>query len=77
MRGHIKFWNDDKGYGFIRQSGTNDVFVHFTAMDERDRPLGIGDTVEFETETNSRNGKTQARDVRLIASSVGGANGVT
>lgn len=49
MRGTVKWFNDSKGYGFIEQTGGDDVFVHFSAIiGEGFRTLAEGDEVEFE-----------------------------
>jgi len=49
MVGTVKWFNDAKGYGFIEQSGGEDVFVHFSAIvAEGFRTLAEGDQVEFE-----------------------------
>jgi CspA family cold shock protein len=49
MRGTVKWFNDSKGYGFIEQSGGDDVFVHFSAITgDGFRTLAEGQEVEFE-----------------------------
>ena len=47
--GSVKWFNDEKGYGFIARESGDDVFVHFTAinMDGR-RTLTEGQNVTFE-----------------------------
>jgi len=55
MKGTVKWFNDSKGYGFIRQSEGEDVFVHFTAIqDEGFRTLAEGEVVEFEVRESDR-----------------------
>ncbi|MEQ9608780.1 MAG: cold-shock protein [Kiloniellaceae bacterium] len=57
--GTVKFYNDQRGYGFIQpDDGQKDVFVHATAL-ERAGILGLreGQKVKFETETDARSGK--------------------
>lgn len=50
MRGTVKWFNAEKGYGFItREDGNGDVFVHYTAIQgDGFRTLNEGDVVEFE-----------------------------
>ena len=46
-QGTVKWFNADKGFGFIQPStGGKDLFVHHSATDGS--PLNDGDTVEFE-----------------------------
>ena len=48
-KGKVKWFSDTKGYGFIEQENGEDVFVHFTAIqDEGFRTLKEGQMVEFE-----------------------------
>jgi CspA family cold shock protein len=47
--GTVKWFNDEKGFGFIEQSSGPDVFVHFRAIQgEGRRTLTDGQQVEFE-----------------------------
>lgn len=50
MRGTVKWFSAEKGYGFITQeTGGQDVFVHFSAIQATGyRKLEAGDNVEFE-----------------------------
>ena len=48
-RGVVKWFNDQKGFGFITAENGPDVFVHHTGIGgEGYKTLGEGDTVEFD-----------------------------
>ncbi len=54
--GKVKWFNGDKGFGFIEQSnGGKDVFVHFSAIQgDGFRNLNEGDEVEFQLEQGQK-----------------------
>lgn len=65
-QGTVKWFNPDKGYGFISREGGEDVFVHFSEIQsEGFKTLDEGQPVEFEV-TTGRNGKEQASNVRAV-----------
>ena len=64
--GTVKWFNSEKGYGFIAQDSGQDVFVHYSAMQmDGFRALAEGDRVEFEVQAG-RDGRSQAADVRKV-----------
>ena len=61
-KGTVKWFNNQKGYGFIQpESGGKDVFVHVSAVERSGlRGLVEGQKVSFEVETDRRSGKPSA-----------------
>jgi CspA family cold shock protein len=65
VTGTVKWFNDQKGYGFLSQENGNDVFVHHSAIQsEGFRSLAEGDRVEFAIEAGPKG--PAAADVRKI-----------
>jgi CspA family cold shock protein len=63
--GTVKWFNADKGYGFIASDGGEDVFVHFTAIQATGyRSLSEGQVVEFDVEQGRKG--AQAANVRVL-----------
>lgn len=55
MQGKVKWFNAEKGYGFIQREGANDLFVHFSGIkSEGFKTLQEGWTVEFDVITGDR-----------------------
>ena len=65
--GTVKFYNTQKGFGFIQpDDGQQDVFVHATALERAGiSGLSDGQKVSFETEVDSRSGKTAVSKIEL------------
>jgi cold shock protein len=65
--GTVKFYNDQKGFGFIQpEDGGKDVFVHATALERAGiHSLREGQKVAFETQTDSRSGKIAVGKIAL------------
>ena len=59
IMGTVKFYNDQKGFGFIQpDDGSKDVFVHATALERAGiRGLREGQKVSFDTAEDRRSGK--------------------
>lgn len=54
-QGTVKWFNSEKGFGFIEIEGENDVFVHFSAIQgEGFKTLDEGQRVEFEVVDGNR-----------------------
>ena len=48
MRGKVKWFNNEKGYGFIEYNDLEDIFVHYSAIKKEGyKTLKEGDIVEF------------------------------
>jgi CspA family cold shock protein len=63
VKGTVKWFNEAKGFGFIRQETGEDVFVHFSAIEgEGFKTLAEGQAVEFDVVDGAK-GK-QAAHVR-------------
>ena len=66
--GTVKFYNDQKGFGFIQpDSGGKDVFVHATALERAGiRSLSEGQKVSFDTQEDRRTGKIAVGNIKVL-----------
>ena len=63
--GTVKWFSDQKGYGFIEQDNGQDVFVHHTSIEGSGfKSLNEGQRVQFEIETSPRG--PQAKNVEML-----------
>ncbi len=63
--GKVKWFNAEKGYGFIQRDGDSDVFVHYSAIQSDGyRTLEEGQAVEFELASGDK--APHALDVRAV-----------
>jgi cold shock protein len=64
--GTVKFYNDQKGFGFIQpDNGGKDVFVHATALERAGmRGLVEGQKITFDVEADRKNGKSAATNLQ-------------
>ncbi|MFH1442635.1 MAG: cold shock domain-containing protein [Candidatus Micrarchaeota archaeon] len=63
MKGKVKMFNTDRGFGFITGDDGKDVYVHTSAI-EGGAALAIGDEVEYEVETTERG--LRAKNVKKV-----------
>jgi CspA family cold shock protein len=64
-KGTVKWFNDSKGFGFIKQEGGEDVFCHHSAIvADGFRSLTEGQMVEFEVKRGPKG--LQAENVRVV-----------
>ena len=67
-QGTVKFFNDQKGFGFIApDNGGDDVFVHVSALERCGmRSLSDGQKVQFTTAIDPRKGKSAVDQIELV-----------
>lgn len=54
-KGTVKWFNEKKGYGFIQREEGQDIFVHYSAIDEPGfKTLAEGESVTFDVEESNR-----------------------
>ena len=64
-KGTVKWFNNQKGYGFISDEAGNDVFVHFSGLNmEGFKTLSEGQTVEFDLTEGDKG--AQATNVTVV-----------
>lgn len=65
--GKIKFFNQEKCYGFIvPEAGGNDIFLHMTELEKSGyKGINIGQRVSYEVGTNHK-GKQQAVNIKIL-----------
>ena len=64
MQGTVKFFNADRGFGFISREGGDDVFVHVSNVAVGGATLAEGQAVEFELGPGRKS--EEAKNVRVV-----------
>jgi cold shock protein len=67
-RGTVKWFNGQKGFGFIQpDDGSKDVFVHISAVERAGmQNLNEGQKIEFEVVADRKTGKSSADNLRAV-----------
>jgi CspA family cold shock protein len=67
-KGTVKFYNGQRGYGFIQpDDGGKDVFVHATALERAGMSALVeGQKVTFDTEEDRRSGKLAVANIQAV-----------
>ena len=64
-KGFLKTWKDDRGFGFIKpEDGSDDIFIHISALARSARRPHRGDTVFYQVE-HSDDGKSKAVNAHI------------
>ena len=63
MRGKVKMFNSERGFGFITGEDGKDVYVHSTSVQDG-AELAVGDSVEYEVEAGDRG--PRAKNVKKV-----------
>jgi cold shock protein len=71
-KGTVKWFNDQKGFGFIQpDDGGRDVFVHISAVERAGmRLLNEGQKIAFDVVADRRTGKSSADNLQVVLSAV-------
>jgi CspA family cold shock protein len=66
--GTVKFFNTQKGFGFITpEGGASDVFVHISAVEQAGMTtLHEGQRLSFDVVTDQKRGKTNAQNLKAV-----------
>ena len=65
LKGKIKFYSTEKGYGFIFDEKNGDLFFHITDVNGADAP-SVGDIITYEIKNDAKSKKSKAVDINII-----------
>ncbi len=66
-RGTVKFWNEERGFGFIRREGDSDIFAHFSGISDTEDTLILTPGMEITFDVaEGRNGKPKAVNIEIV-----------
>ncbi len=66
MKGKFKWYNNEKGYGFITGEDSKDYFVHYTALPQGQQNIREENDVEVEFEAKTTDRGVQAQNVVFL-----------
>ncbi|MBR1376029.1 MAG: DUF3465 domain-containing protein [Cardiobacteriaceae bacterium] len=62
MQGKIVRWNEERGFGFVKEEITGtEIFIHISTLNIRNPPPEIGEEIDFETTFDDKKGKTEVK----------------
>lgn len=65
--GKVKFYNEEKGYGFVEREGKADVFIHFTDIVDEQRGLSLAEGLDVSfLVRRGRDGRDRAYKIRIL-----------
>lgn len=64
LNGKIQYWNDEKGFGFVKTNTGPEIFVHINSFSNRYRRPVVNEIVTFEVRTDAK-GRPQAQSVKF------------
>lgn len=66
MQGKIVRWNEERGFGFVKEEITGtEIFIHISTLNIRNPRPEIGEEIEFETTFDDKKGKTEVKSARF------------
>src|SRR4051812_34472011 len=77
LQGRVAEWNDERGFGFVTQSGTGArAFIHISQLRPRGRRPAIGNLITYEIGKDDK-GRVQARNAQFVGASASAPSRLT